>query len=709
MKKEYLKDKVKKGVSLLIATVIALSSSFAITPAQPAKAASTPIPAAKMVQMMGRGINLGNTLEKSGNPKTYTAVKNAVDDFINAGFTTIRIPFNWGGREAFTTGRVDSSGNVITTHTDVQTLKQIVDYITLTVNPQRISQGKREILVVVNAHHEDWAMQADIVTNKSAYDANLAKLRNIWKGICGLFKDTPHTLSFELFNEPHFAWETGSNAEASVVDMSNQLYGVIRNYMYNSTKPHQFRNIIFGGISYMGPNSLWSTFDTQAKLPGGANDGYMMGTFHSYPALDAVSTELGKWDNIYNNFAVKYGIPVYMGEYGYNHQGSITQTVKDFYRSLGNEAVNRNFSFTVWDDNGWFQIYNRTNRTFNALKNETLGAMTIPTAFDQTWFSPSNDAYVRDGSYAGTSYGSSSTLDVKNDTTAGYNRKAYFKFVLNGVSTVMEAKLRVYGNNVEDTSNVAVKAFGVENNDWSETTLTWNNAPSRQSTSQSTTNVTGTAQYYDFDVTNFVAYKLSSGSNTISLQLEAANTPSKRISFNSKESSSYKPTLIVTTKASIIPSNDAYVRGGTSSGSNFGTATTVEVKNDSNIDYLRKAYYKYVLDGVKTVNNAKLRVYGNNVEDTSAVAVKAFGVDNDNWSEYTLTYSNSPTPQSTSQSTVNITGTDRYYEFDVTGFVQNQLGDKTATIMLEAVTTSSKRMIFNSKENSSYQPELIIQ
>src|SRR5438270_5598869 len=61
-----------------------------------------------------------------------------------------------------------------------------------------------------------------------------------------------------------------------------------------------------------------------------------------------------------------------------------------------------------------------------------------------TTLTPLADAYVRDGSYASTNYGSSTALYVKTDTT-GFNRDSYLKFDLSSVSSIGSATLRLYG------------------------------------------------------------------------------------------------------------------------------------------------------------------------------------------------------------------------------------------------------------------------
>lgn len=534
---------VRKMLSLFIVTAITLSGIF--ISGKDAAEADAFSNAEWTAFHMGRGINLGNTLEKSGNPKTYDAIKNAVDDFIAQGFTTIRIPMNWGGRSSFTQTRVDGNGNIKTDNADVVTFKRIVDYITKTVNPARVAQGKKEIYVVINAHHEEWSMNEDAdLLGGSKYDSNMVKLNNIWSGICDMFKDSPDTLLFELYNEPHLKLEQGTAAKNTVVDMENQMYNTIRNYTYNGSKVHQKRIIIVGGYCWNSAWGLYDTYNTASKLPGGGNDRYLMGTFHYYPELGVTNTT-ESFDNVVNNFVIKYNTPVYMGEYGYSHNGTINNDVKNFYRNIGNNAIAHNFPFTVWDDNGSFRIYNRGTRTFNQLATEVFGnGNSIHMPDSDVYLVPTNDATLRGGNYADTRYGTATTIEAKNGT-GDYARKTYMKFVFDNLYTgsVNTAKIRLYGKNIEDTSTVSAKLYDVSSTNWGESTITWNTAPGNKGDEISSVNVSSAQQYYYFDVTDYINSCIDAGKTTVTILLETDG--GKRIQFNSHESSTNRPHLIL--------------------------------------------------------------------------------------------------------------------------------------------------------------------
>ncbi|WP_164716674.1 DUF7594 domain-containing protein [Paenibacillus whitsoniae] len=151
---------------------------------------------------------------------------------------------------------------------------------------------------------------------------------------------------------------------------------------------------------------------------------------------------------------------------------------------------------------------------------------------------------------------------------------------------------------------------------------------------------------------------------------------------------------------------DSYVRGGIYATQNFGIATTIEVK-DASEDFLREGYVKFTAAGLSNVSSAKLRIYGN--ADSSAT-VNVYGVDETNWTETGITYNNKPSV-STMLSTNTVTSTPMYYEFDVTNWIQAKAsaGNSVFSFALTGPhTTQNVGVHFNSNENASNKPQLVI-
>ncbi|WCF10744.1 DNRLRE domain-containing protein [Paenibacillus thiaminolyticus] len=91
--------------------------------------------------------------------------------------------------------------------------------------------------------------------------------------------------------------------------------------------------------------------------------------------------------------------------------------------------------------------------------------------------SPAADAYVRNGTYANTNYGSDNSLVVKQDGSSGYSREAYIRFDLTGLSgAVEEAKISLT-TIAKQLSSLSHQAHLVSDNSWDELKITWNNKP----------------------------------------------------------------------------------------------------------------------------------------------------------------------------------------------------------------------------------------
>lgn len=170
---------------------------------------------------------------------------------------------------------------------------------------------------------------------------------------------------------------------------------------------------------------------------------------------------------------------------------------------------------------------------------------TIKTALKKI-LTPVADAMVRNGDYAGKNYGSDTSFGIKGTADIGYRRSAYLKFRLDTISRVNKAILRIYGRNTENFSYINISAFGVSNDSWTETGITYSNSPASQSTPLNSVGVNNEPKYYEFDITNYVKTQFA-GDKTVSLVIKDTLNQRRYLSFRSKESAHYKPQLVITT------------------------------------------------------------------------------------------------------------------------------------------------------------------
>ncbi len=157
--------------------------------------------------------------------------------------------------------------------------------------------------------------------------------------------------------------------------------------------------------------------------------------------------------------------------------------------------------------------------------------------------------YVQDGAtYADTNFGTLTNLLVKKNSTVGVNRETYLKFDLSSVSAITSAKLRLYGH-VSSTQNATVRTsvFSSTNTTWNESTLTWNSRPlGTGTTALATITLGGTAeQWYEWDVTSYLKAEKAAGRNIVTLVLKNPDSSAAASSFNSDDSATNRPELLI--------------------------------------------------------------------------------------------------------------------------------------------------------------------
>jgi hypothetical protein len=162
-----------------------------------------------------------------------------------------------------------------------------------------------------------------------------------------------------------------------------------------------------------------------------------------------------------------------------------------------------------------------------------------------TTLGPTADAYVKEGQPS-TNFGTEQVLLVKNQPGSGNTRKTFLKFDVSGITgTVTSARLRLFGNHTIGTTQAA--AYAVTTDSWTETGITWNNRPSPGPKQDGNVTITTTQQYYEFNVTSFVASEVAAGNNTVSLAvLPESDTTNSPDTFNSREAASNQPQLVIT-------------------------------------------------------------------------------------------------------------------------------------------------------------------
>lgn len=286
---------------------------------------------------MGRGINLGNTLE----PPTEGAWNNGpaqeahFDAYVDAGFSNIRVPVRWDQHTADNAPfAIDQSW--------MDRVEQVVDW--------GLSRG---FYITLNGHHEDW------IKNNYTNPTLRARYDSIWVQIAERFQNKSDKLLFEIINEPK-----GMTA-AQVDDLNQRILGIIR-----ATNPT--RIVIYGGNEWANSNEL-----INAAIP---NDNYLIGYYHAYDPWQFSGQGMGTWGtaNDYQQLTNKYqsvknwsvanNIPVHHSEFGAIHSCDFNSRMRIYAHNV-EQCILKGFAFSVWDDGGDFGILNRANNTWPELKD----------------------------------------------------------------------------------------------------------------------------------------------------------------------------------------------------------------------------------------------------------------------------------------------------------------------------------------------------
>ncbi|NUR69620.1 MAG: polysaccharide lyase 8 family protein [Hamadaea sp.] len=184
-----------------------------------------------------------------------------------------------------------------------------------------------------------------------------------------------------------------------------------------------------------------------------------------------------------------------------------------------------------------------TGGALGASRTITFGTGSAVTPATPSTVVPMADAYVRDGSYASTNYGSDSALVVKNDAT-GYARRSFLKFDLSGLPAApRRAILWVYGETADSAgTHTAFSAYGVSVDSWTETGVTWSTQPAL-GTVLDTRTIGDVKDWIPLDVTAFAQAQYA-GDRILTVGLAAA-AKSLAVTLNSRSNTVNPPFLEV--------------------------------------------------------------------------------------------------------------------------------------------------------------------
>ena len=171
------------------------------------------------------------------------------------------------------------------------------------------------------------------------------------------------------------------------------------------------------------------------------------------------------------------------------------------------------------------------------LMSSLFPQLTVQAQATAKTFHPSADAYVMQSSPT-SNYGTAANLRVDGSPIL----RSYLRFTVSGLSgaAVQSAKLRLYANSTAGGLSVN----GLANNSWTETGLTFANAPAPGNAIKTSAAATG-GQWLTIDISSYV--KAEGTYNLVLTPIDATN-----FSLGARETGANAPQLVITT-ASVVP------------------------------------------------------------------------------------------------------------------------------------------------------------
>ncbi len=181
------------------------------------------------------------------------------------------------------------------------------------------------------------------------------------------------------------------------------------------------------------------------------------------------------------------------------------------------------YTFASWSDGG-AQSHQVVAPATNATYTATFAASSTLT------FLPTADANIR-SSARNTNYGTSSTIRVQLSQS-----RIYLKFVVSGLTgPPVSAKLRLW---VTNSGTNGGSCYKLSNTTWTETGITWNNAPAISGTALSSVGTSSTGTWVEF---NLAAAITGNGTYTLAI----SNGNSNAVDYASRQTSN-DPQLVIT-------------------------------------------------------------------------------------------------------------------------------------------------------------------
>ena len=356
--------KLTKPFSMFVSAAMLVTSSVIAVPTFAADSGEMrSMSTLEIVEDMGIGINLGNTMEAAGDwidPDGTATVKDfetawgspeitqkMIQGYADEGFGVLRIPVAWSNR-------MKNDGTYTIDADLMKRVTQIVDWT--------LDAG---MYAIVNIHWDNGWLEK-MPTNE---EECMKRYTRMWEQISDNFKDYGDHLMFEAQNE-ELGWNDIWNQYSGVGDKekSYALVNKVNKQFIDTVRAtgsnNSYRHLLISGYN----TDLNLTCDPLFEIPYDPVNRLAVSVHYYIPSTFAILEEDADWgkcastwgtdaekaelkknlDLVKTTFYDK-GVPVIIGEYGCPTKNKDADSVRDYLSTVCEEACKRELCPVLWD------------------------------------------------------------------------------------------------------------------------------------------------------------------------------------------------------------------------------------------------------------------------------------------------------------------------------------------------------------------------
>jgi len=344
----------------------------------------TELTATELTELMGNGINLGNTMEAYGHLSLGTdaevsayetlwgcpvTTQEMVTGMKEAGFTTLRIPVAWTNTMDF------ESGNYTIGEDYLNRVEEIINYAL-----------NEDMYVIINDHWDGswWGMFGSASEETRA--AAMELYTSMWTQIAERYKEYSDHLIFESANEEvgfrlndtDIATDSGTLSDDECFTVANEINQAFVDTIRATGGNNENRFLLIAGFG----TDITNTCDSRFVMPTDTADSKLLISVHYYdPSGYCINTSLSTWGDKtdyedQNEMLAKMtafteaGYGVIIGEYGVLiEQNDIKDGTLAYYTNFLNNCDLYGYAPMLWD------CSNLYDRTSCKIIDDEIGAM----------------------------------------------------------------------------------------------------------------------------------------------------------------------------------------------------------------------------------------------------------------------------------------------------------------------------------------------